>query len=146
MILILIFILKFTWEHILGKTYINIHIVNKVLSENGNLKKHMRTHFGEKTISVHLLWKLFFTENGTLKTHLTTYTGEKPYQCDHCGQGFILNNSLKNHMRTHSGEKTISVHLLWKLFLQRMVLLKPIWEHTLEKSHINVIIVDRDSH
>ncbi|KAG0711193.1 Zinc finger protein 569 [Chionoecetes opilio] len=65
-----------------------------------NLKKHARTHTGEKPYACsYCPFRATQTEN--LKRHIRTHTGEKPYACHHCLYRASEKSSLHNHIRVH---------------------------------------------
>ena len=60
-----------------------------MLSQAHNLRKHERTHTGEKPFK----WSKCdpsFSIAGNLKEHEGTHTGEKPLKCNKCDKGIYL--------------------------------------------------------
>ena len=68
------------------------------------LKRHIRTHGGQKLNKCDLCGHLFH-QTGNLKRHMLIHNGEKPHKCRHCNYSCSETGDLKKHMRTHSDEK-----------------------------------------
>ncbi|XP_046558271.1 zinc finger and SCAN domain-containing protein 2-like [Haliotis rubra] len=98
------------------------------------LKKHARTHLGQRILRCDKCGKVF-QDSIKLKMHKLSRTGQT-FMCDFCGKSFSYASTLNMHKKRHAQEKGVQCNVCGKRFATADILKTHKTTHTTMKAYV----------
>ncbi|XP_067661674.1 zinc finger protein 62 homolog [Haliotis asinina] len=98
------------------------------------LKKHARTHLGQRVLRCDKCGKVF-QDSIKLKMHKLSHTGQT-FMCDFCGKSFSYASTLNMHKKRHAQEKGVQCNVCGKRFATADILKTHKTTHTTMKAYV----------
>ena len=111
------------------------NICDRDCGRASELKRHLRTHTGDKPFKCDICEKTFALSSNYY-VHIRIHTTEKPYKCNVCDKAFAMSYYLKKHMKTHLGKKSYSCMHCGNSFTTPNYLKKHIQNHHCDISEV----------
>ena len=94
---------------------------NKIFTEKGNLKVHIRVHTNDRPYHCPFtnICKQSFKTKSQLSDHILKHTQIKNYSCPECKASFSRKSRLKIHLMIHRGEKPFQCNICNKKFREK---------------------------
>ncbi|XP_043936739.1 uncharacterized protein LOC122809357 isoform X2 [Protopterus annectens] len=90
----------------------------RCLSDANCLRRHMKTHSGERPYKCEICSK-HFSDLSTLRRHQKIHTGKRPYRCAVCNRGFREKDQLMGHWSIHTTDHEKSLILQSECGIER---------------------------
>lgn len=77
---------------------------SKEYTHTGDLRKHERSHTGEKPYACPVC-HMRFPHSSNMQRHLSNHSDDRPYRCEMCGNTYTRKDKLNDHRKSCRGRR-----------------------------------------